>query len=104
MLHFSPYAPPQGHVKGSSQHRDRTSGRTCFSLSSGLDDCDVPETAARARSLVYVVGYALGVRRLDILLVNGRWSSLPDSHLVTAMDFLDRRVAISHSRPMVFFL
>jgi len=88
MLQFSPYAPPQGHVKASSQYRDCISGRTGFNLSSGLDACDVPETAARARPLVDVVGYALGVRRLDILLVNGRWPSLPNSHLVAAMDFL----------------
>jgi hypothetical protein len=104
MLHFPPYAPPQGHVKASSQYRDCISGRTGFNLSSGLDACNVPETAARARPLVDVVGYALGVRRLDILLVNGRWSSLPKSHLVAAMDFPDRRVAILYTRPMVFLL
>jgi hypothetical protein len=103
MLHFPTYAPPQGHVKASSQYQDCTSGRTGFRLSSGLDAC-VPEAAARARSLVDVVGYILGVRRLDILLVNGRWSSFPNSHLVAAMDFPDRRVAILYNRYMVFLL
>ena len=104
ILHFSLYSPRQGHAKVSSQYWDRTSGRTGFSLSSGLDARHVPETAARTRSLVDVVGSPLGVKRLGILLVNGHWSSLPDSHLVAAMDFPDRRVAILHSRPLVFFL
>src|SRR3974390_1434728 len=100
MLHFPPYPSPQGHVKAISQYWDCTSGRTSFSLNSGLDACDVPETASPARSLVDVVGYALGVRLLDILLVNGRWSSFPDSHLVAAMDFPDRWVAILYPRPV----
>jgi hypothetical protein len=104
MVHFPSYAPPHGHAKASSQYRNCTSGRTGFSLSSDLDNCDVPEAAVRARSLVDVVGYALGVRRLDILLVNGCWSVFPDSHMVSAMDFPDRRVAIFHTRSMVFFL
>jgi hypothetical protein len=103
MLHFPPYAPPQGHVKASSQYRDCTCGRTSFSLSNGLDAC-VPEAAARIRSLVDVVGYIFRVRRLDILLVSGRWSSFPNSRLVAAMDFPDGRVAILYTRRMVFLL
>jgi hypothetical protein len=103
MLHFPPYAPAQGHVKASSQYRDCTSGRTGFSLNSVLDAC-VPEAAARTRSLVDVVVYIHSVRRLDILLVNGRWSSFSNSHLVATMDFPDRRVAILYTRRMVFLL
>ncbi len=102
-VHFPSYAPPHGHVKASSQYRDCTRGRTGFNFNSDLDDCEVPEAAVRIRSLVDVVGYALGVRRLDILLVNGRWPDFPNSHLVAAMDFPDRRVAIFLTRPMVFF-
>jgi hypothetical protein len=103
-VHFPSYPPPNGHVKASSQYLDCISGRTSLSLSSDLDNCNVPEAAARARTLDDVVGYALGVRRFDILLVNGRWSTFPDPHLVATMDFPDRRVAIFHNRPMVFFL
>jgi hypothetical protein len=103
MLHFSPYAPPRGHDETSNQYRDCNSGRTGLSLSSGVDAC-VPEAAARTRSRVDVVWYIPGVRRLDILLVNRRWSSFPNSHLVAAMDIPGRRVAILHTRPMVFLL
>jgi len=77
MLHFPPHAPPQGRVKANGQYRDCTSGRTGFSLRTCLDGCDVPETAARGRSLVDVAGYALGIGRLDILLANRRWSFFP---------------------------
>ena len=98
MLHFTPYAPAQGRVKGGGQYRDCTSGRTGLSFSRGLDAYNVPETAARGSSLADVVGYALGIGQPNILLVNSRRSSFPDSHLVATMDFPDGRIAILYTR------
>lgn len=57
--------------------------------------------SAPAVMLIDVVGYALGVKRLDILLVNGRWSSFPDA-LVFREQWLPIPSPFGLSRPRWF--